>query len=505
MTRTTFFLLAICLALAVMAAVLALSPGLSLLGLRIFEDGCARVAQGCLRPDEKDDFVSTPTSSDFTDGLHFTPKDTVFGDAIPFYWDGIYHVFYLRAPGWGHIASRDLLQWEERPHVLAPASDNKAPDGEDCWTGSIVHHEGVFHLFYTGKNSRDPLGDQKVMHATSTDLDAWTKHPEHTFYADGEHYWSMPVNGNDEGKLNAHHTAFRDPEVFWNKDAHEWWLLLHAALSDGSLGAFARYISTDLIRWQAREPVYTYPLSVSGDCPNIFEMNRRWYIIAAEHHYTSAALSGGPYDEQMLPYDCGDLFVPKTMFDGERRIAVGWIRDRVDRVDAGKGGWGGIMCMPRELYTDADGRLCQRPPREVINAFTRPVPDTPSRLAPEESINTPPDYMLLADLQATGTTKIRFRQPPGEPDSGYTLSIDPDSGQINISNGHETYGRTCPLESGKRISIRLFVAGTAAECFIDNKYAFTLRIFDHQKGALRLHAQEGDATLEKISLLVKPK
>lgn len=476
MTRTTFSFLTICLALAVTAAALDPDPNSPL-----------------------------PTSPDFTDGLHFTPKDTIFGDAIPFYWDGIYHVFYLRAPGWNHIASRDLLHWEKRPQAIAPARDKEAPDGEDCWTGSIVHHEGVFHLFYTGKNSRDPLGDQKVMHATSTDLDTWTKHPEHTFYADGEHYWSMPVNGNDEGKLNAHHTAFRDPEVFWNKDAQEWWLLLHAALPDGSLGAFARYTSTDLIRWQAREPVYTYPLSVSGDCPNIFEMNGRWYIIAAEHHYTSAALPGGPYDEQMLPYDCGDLFVPKTMFDGEQRLLVGWIRDRVDRVDAGKGGWGGIMCMPRELYADADGRLCQRPPREVINAFTQPVPDTPSSLAPGESIATPPDYMLLADLQATGTTEIRFRQPPGEPDSGYTLSIDPDSGQINISNGHETYGRTCPLKSGKRISIRLFVAGTAAECFIDNKYAFTLRIFDHQTGNLSLHAQEGDATLEKISLLVKPK
>ena len=338
------------------------------------------------------------------------------------------------------------------------------------------------------------------MHATSTDLDTWTKHPEHTFYADGKHYWSMPINGNDEGKLNAHHTAFRDPEVFWNEDTKTWWLLLHAALPDGSLGAFACYTSTNLIQWEAREPIYTYPLSVSGDCPNIFEMNGRWYIIAADYHYTSATEPGGPYGEEMLPYDCGDLRVPKTMFDGERRIVVGWIRDRSGHVDAGKPGWGGIMSMPRELYTDTDGRLCQRPPREVINAFTQPVPNTPQRLAPGESIDTPPDYMLQADLQATGPAEIRFRQTPGEPDSGYTISINPDSGEITISNGHETYRRTCPLESGKQISLRLFVVGTAAECFVDNKYAFTLRIFDHQKGKLSLHAQKGDANLERISL-----
>lgn len=462
--------------------------------------GGARVVRGALRLDGRNDFMMTPTSIDFADGLRFAPEGAIFGDAIPFYWNGVYHVYYLRAPGWGHIASRDLVHWEEHPHALAPAADRKAPDGQDCWTGSIVHHEGVFQLFYTGKNSNDPLGDQKVMHATSTDLDTWTKHPENTFYADGKYYWSMPINGNDEAKLNNHHTAFRDPEVFWNEDAREWWLLLHAALPDGSLGVFALYTSTDLLQWKPREPIYTYPLSVSGDCPNIFAMHGRWYIIAADYHYTSAPEPGGPYDAEMRPYDCGDLRVPKTMFDGKRRILVGWIRTREEHTDAGEPGWGGIMSMPRVLYTDTDGNLCQRPPREVIEAFTRPVPDTPSRLVSGESIDTPPDYMLLADLQATGHTEIRFRQAPYEPDSGYTISINPDSGIIDISNGHETYSRTCPLEPGKPISLRLFVTGTAAECFVDDKYAFTLRIFDHQKGRLSLYAREGAATLERLSL-----
>lgn len=277
-------------------------------------------------------------------------------------------------------------------------------------------------------------------------------------------------------------------------------MLLHAALPDGSLGAFALYTSSDLIKWEPREPVYTYPLSVSGDCPSVFEMNGRWYIIAADYHYTSAPEPGGPYGLEMLPYDCGDLRVPKTMFDGERRILVGWIRDRSGHVDAGEPGWGGIMSMPRELYADTDGSLCQRPPREVTNAFNQPVPNTPSSLAPGESIDTPPDYMLLADLQATGPAEIRFRQTPDEPDSGYILRVNPDSGQIDIINGPTTYSRTCPLESDKPILLRLFVAGTAAECFVNDKYAFTLRIFDHQKGELSVHTQNGGAKLERISL-----
>jgi sucrose-6-phosphate hydrolase SacC (GH32 family) len=486
------------------------------LGLWTFEDGStrdamgnfpegklfggARIKDGVLLLDGRNDHMATPTSVDFSDGLRFAPEGTIFGDAIPFYWDGVYHVFYLRGPGWGHIASRDLVHWEERPHALAPASNRTAPDGQDCWTGSIVHHEGTFHLFYTGKNSNDPLGDQKVMHATSTDLDSWTKHPEHTFYADGEYYWSMPINGNEEGKLNAHHTAFRDPEVFWNEGAQEWWMLLHAALPDGSLGAFSCHTSGNLIQWKPREPLYTYPLSVSGDCPNIFRMDGRWYIIAADYHYTLADAPGGPYREPMLPYDCGDLRVPKTMFDGTRRILVGWIRDRAGYSDAGAGGWGGIMSMPRVLYADSEGRLCQRPPREVIESFSRLVPDIPQTLASGETLDTPPSYMLKADLHATGLAEIRFRQTEGMPDSGYTISIDPNTGEISISNGHETYQRVVPLTPGRPIPLQLFVVGTAAECFVDNQHAFTLRIFDHKEGTLSLHAGSGEASLEGISL-----
>jgi len=50
----------------------------------------------------------------------------------------------------------------------------------------------------------------------------------------------------------------------------------------------------------------------------------------------------------------------------------------------------------------------------------------------------------MAGLQATGATEIRFRQTSDEPDSGYTLNINPGAGEISIGNGHETHRRTCP-------------------------------------------------------------
>ena len=109
--------------------------------------------------------------------LHFRPQDAKAGDVIPFYWKGDYQLFYLKGPDWAHVVSRDLLRWQELPNALIKGSDPLGPDWESIWTGSVVEHGGTFYLFYTGKNSNDPLGDQKVMQARSVDLIHWTKHP----------------------------------------------------------------------------------------------------------------------------------------------------------------------------------------------------------------------------------------------------------------------------------------------------------------------------------------
>ncbi len=56
-------------------------------------------------------------------------------------------------------------------------------DEQDLYvfTGSVIEANGTFHIFYTGHNPHSkeqgrPI--QGMMHATSPDLDTWTKHPE---------------------------------------------------------------------------------------------------------------------------------------------------------------------------------------------------------------------------------------------------------------------------------------------------------------------------------------
>ena len=435
--------------------------------------------------------------------IHFQPEEGVLGDTIPFYWQGEYHIFYLKGSSWGHVKSDDLVHWKNLPDALKKGEEPESPDGENCWTGSIVEKDGVFTLFYTGKNSRDPKGDQKVMSATSKDLTQWTKHPDRTFYADGTIYWSKPVNGPIDDRQIYHHQAFRDPEVLRDNITGKWMMLLHAALSDGSAPAFARYESADLGTWTPCKPLMVLPKTLSADCPHLFEMAGKWYLIAADRHYTSGPAQTGPFSTEMKPYEAGELFVPKTLFDGQRRILAGWIADREGSKDSGKGTWGGTMCMPRELYADASGQLCQRPPKEVINLFKndilkgkRPPLNTP--------VTIPKTFMFHCNLRAEGAAdEIKIEISRGAPPdtSVYRISVRFSDGLVRLADGHRTYDQICKPEGKPEYDIRIFVADTVTECFVNNKYVLDMRTYDERPGELTVFANPKETTLANLELM----
>jgi sucrose-6-phosphate hydrolase SacC (GH32 family) len=463
-------------------------------------NGKAAIREGCLHLGGNGDFFAVkamPTRYERT--LHFRPEGGPAGDAIPFHYDGQYHVFYLRNKEWAHIVSRDLVNWAELPAALKADETNSAgPDAEACWTGSIVAKDGTFHLFYTGKNLRDPLGDQKVMVATSSDLIHWTKKPASTFYGDGKVYWSKPVNGPID-PVPYHHQAFRDPAVFWNNEAGEWWMLLHAVKADGSAPAMGLYASQDLLSWTPREPLLTYPMALSGDCPDLFELGGDWYIINGNYEYTWAPELAGPWSRNFAPYDTGDLRVAKTMFDGKRRILVGWIGDCEGDRDAGKPQWGGHLSMPRELHAPAPGKLGQRPVAEVVAAFSRRVATLPDGTPPPEALSLPRDFMLhtsITQASPDARAEIVFRRPAEAAAGGYHLRVDFGTREIELGGQHKQHRQVCDFDPARPLDVRLFVIGTVVECFINDRYAFTMRAYDYHGPQMLVRALQGSFQLQ---------
>src|SRR3954447_14006031 len=109
-----------------------------------------------------------------------------------------HHVFFLQAPrslgrpdlrhrnaSIGHAVSTDLRSWTVLPDALSPGEPGSWDDLA-TWTGSVLKHEGRWHMLYTGIGTADGGLIQRVGLATSDDLVSWTKHPENpVIEADG--------------------------------------------------------------------------------------------------------------------------------------------------------------------------------------------------------------------------------------------------------------------------------------------------------------------------------
>ena len=71
------------------------------------------------------------------------------------FYKGEYHLFYQYHPyssqwgpmHWGHVASKDLVNWELRPIALAPTDEY---DKDGCFSGSAIEKDGNLYLLYTG-------------------------------------------------------------------------------------------------------------------------------------------------------------------------------------------------------------------------------------------------------------------------------------------------------------------------------------------------------------------
>lgn len=156
---------------------------------------------------------------------------------------GLWHVFAIThaepaAPQdermFGHAtAPHPTGPWTKQPPALwaDPAA------GEHwIWAPHVIHHDGVFYLFYAAGSPDYP---RYRMHlATSTDLVTWVRSPANPLFTDG---WEA-----------------RDPMVTRIDDQ---WVMYYTATSDPTGGnhIVAYRTSDDLLTWSARRVAYTSP------------------------------------------------------------------------------------------------------------------------------------------------------------------------------------------------------------------------------------------------------
>ncbi len=199
-----------------------------------------------------------------------------------------YHVFYLQAPNSlehesqrhfnvsiGHAVSPDLRNWKVLPDALQPSDANsQALDNYTTWTGSIIEHEGLWHMLYTGSSHAENGLVQRIFLATSKDLLNWEKHGQPVIEADPRWYEKLDLDvWFDE--------AWRDPWVF-KDETGLFHALITARAKDGpadARGVIAQASSKDLINWEVMPPVTETGEFGYLEVPQIIELNGLYYLL----------------------------------------------------------------------------------------------------------------------------------------------------------------------------------------------------------------------------------
>ncbi|MGD2179159.1 MAG: glycosyl hydrolase family 32 [Anaerolineae bacterium] len=298
-----------------------------------------------------------------------------------------YHIFYLQAPRslgdaelrhWnvsiGHAISQDLREWRGLPDALHPGpADGDAFDNYTTWTGSVIWHEGLWHLFYTGGRRAERGLVQRIGLATSTDLLRWEKHPKNPLIvADPRWYELLDLD-------LWHDQAWRDPWVFQHPDEGDFHAFITARINHGPAdgrGVVAHARSDDLIHWEVLPPV-TEPGDFGHmEVPQLVEIEGCYYLLfcaqASVHsdrwrqrtgvepltgiHYLVADEPLGPFhlptDEFLVGDMVGSLYSGKLVLSPEHE----WVM-LASRMLTPDGAFAGTLSDPFPIRVDRASRL----------------------------------------------------------------------------------------------------------------------------------------------------
>lgn len=404
---------------------------------------------------------------------------------------GTYHVFYQFNPGgpyhdaihWGHATSEDLLTWTDRPVALAPDPDG--PDRDGCWSGcAVVDRDDTPTILYTGGRDRDQL--PCLARASDDRLTAWNADPRNPCIA------SPPI---DPALLETPDWAaeFRDHCVWRAHDT--WYHLIGAGLADGG-GAALLYRGDTLDEW-----AYIGPL-LSGDhdtpetvweCPELLDFGDTQLLHISNYETVRYFLGQADLDapdfavdrEGIVDYGC--FYAPQSMETNDGRTLMwGWLKPE-RTVDAQwDAGWAGTLSIPREISVAADGRLRQRPARELTALRDRHVAfdDRLTDGAFHQLTLAGNRYELMLSVAAgdpDATLELGVFESPARSERT-VIRIDSDEIVVDRSesSANAAADRTAhrlPIDDEHPLDVRLFIDGSTLELCVDEHRWLSCRVY----------------------------
>ena len=346
--------------------------------------------------------------------FHLTPLVGWMNDPNGFCWyKGQYHLFYQYHPfsrqwgpmHWGHAVTSDLLHWTYMPCAIAP---DTAADAGGCFSGSAVETpDGRLLLCYTGVQPagtfRRETQAQCVAVGDGTDFKKSLLNPviRHAHLPEGYSEFD-----------------FRDPKIWRTPDGG--YRLVVGNRHEKRQGTVLLMESPDALNWR-----FVTEIDASceeygrmWECPDFFALDgKQVLLVSPQEMYAREEFHAGfgtvcilgSFDERdsrferesVQPVDHGlNFYAPQTLLapDG-RRIMLGWMDNWETCKEAPRRHpWYAQMSTPRELRVE-NGRLCQRPVREIETLWQDTV--THERVTVRDETALPGVRGRLMDMTVT--------------------------------------------------------------------------------------------------------
>ncbi len=281
-------------------------------------------------------------------------SDWEIGDITVIKHQNTYHLFHLIIPNHDYIAhavSNDGISWRRVKNALF-VGDPGEWDDDMLWTMHVCQVQGRFEMYYTGLQRQDRGVVSRVGLAVSTDLFHWDKTIDDVFP-----FESMAPHYENKENNPRKWLSFRDP---FRYDYRGQTYYLICARADS--GPVSRRGCVGLVRQNDNSLEYLPPLMYPRvyddlECPCIFELNGRHYLIASIREDIKVRYWFAP--DFLDEYHCfhKNVLLPQgnyaaRIIHDDNHILVYTFFYTYGSINSLR-----ILPPPKELQTDENGRL----------------------------------------------------------------------------------------------------------------------------------------------------
>lgn len=485
--------------------------------------GCGKNA-GNENEGETETYIGESLGENVEDYQLFPTLDTSFvGDPMPYYEDGVFHIFYLEDlrdgkvgyHPWTLYETSNFYEYENRGEVIPYANSIEEQDIA-LGTGSVIKDEsGLYHAFYTGHNDTyQPK--EAVMHATSNDMINWTKIPGDTFYA-------ADTYSKDD---------FRDPYVLYVEEEKQYWMLV--ATRQDNEGIIAKYTSEDLKTWKDAGVFFKNDMGTDSnlECPSLLQYHGKWYLSFSDQwpqrqfHYRVSNTVNGPFEvpEQDV-VDGNGFYAGRLESDGENLYVFGWNGTKNQHLDSEEYAWAGNLVV-HQLRQKDNGDLVP-----VLNTSIKEKMNHELSLEPigmTETIQKAgddytfygKDYEVVEFKELLGSYlfECTIKNFKNSQQFGFAFNMDEnDVGALNIVfnikenkiefyNSDEIYNRApqsdmdMDFENIDELNVSLLIGDGVVSVYVNDQCALTARMYTSQGKTWGIFGRNSCARYEDVKI-----